>query len=158
MLAGAGVLAVVGVVLVLIAGASDWGPPGSLAYAGYERMNRWVALPWLGTVVVLVVLLRWPPRAGVAVAFIGAALVLGGIVGEFWVWTELSYRDPARSFAYSTSSLGHLVFLIGYGLAWTKLGRLRFPDETAECTVETLPVRVEGATIEGAFAVSCPAA
>jgi hypothetical protein len=119
-LAAAGAFALIGVLAFMYAGSMDWGPPGTLRYVEYERANRLVGLPWLATTVLLAVLLRWPPRLGVGVAFVGSSLILVGSVGEFWVLTDVSYRDPIRATAWTAFLLGHVVFLLGYLGAWVQ--------------------------------------
>ena len=123
-LAGAGALALIGVIAFMYAGSMDWGPPGTLRYIEYERANRLVGLPWLATAVLLAILLRWSPRVGVGVAFVGSALIIVGSVSEFWVLTDVSYRDPIRATAWTTFLLGHLVFLVGYLGAWLQARRV----------------------------------
>lgn len=118
LLGSAGVAAVIGLVTFMLAGSMDWGPPGTLAYVEYERASRVIGLPWLAVAIVLAVLLRWPPKLGVAIALLGASLAFLGSVSEFWLLTDVPYTDPLRGASFSIFLLGHPLFLAGYAIAW----------------------------------------
>ena len=124
MLAAAGVLAGLAVVVFMAAGSVEWGPPGTDAYSGYATVNRLVSLPWIACAIVLVVLLRYTPRLGVAITFAGAILIVVGNVAEFWFLNDASYADTGRRSAWSMFLAGHLVFLIGYATAWWQAQQL----------------------------------
>ena len=95
----------------------DWRGPVD-AYRRYATRPAGRQLGLATTAALLAILLRWPPRFGVGVAFVGSALIIVGSVSEFWLLTDVSYRDPIRATAWSAFLLGHLVFLVGYLGAW----------------------------------------
>jgi len=108
----------------MVAGSTDWGPPGTSAYGTYQTANRLVALPivlliagvlWLG--VTGRGRMTWLGRVGWAVTMGGSVLLLVGNVAEFWVFTSRTYVDPARLGSWRLFLLGGSSLIIG-GILW----------------------------------------
>jgi len=114
-----GILAVGGLAAALgylfgFVGSVGWGPPGTEAYAVYERANRLASLPLVVHVTGWMLLVRdrsW--RRVAAVGALGSLMMLAGNVGEFWVFSGVSYESAARNASWTTFLLGTLVAVTG---------------------------------------------
>lgn len=112
--------AIGGILMFFVAGATEWGQPGTTQYDEYERANRLIAVPWLLTLVALVALLIAHVRFGMdlwrvatmVLAIAGTVLVLGGNIAEFWLLSDTSYRDEDRGNAWRAFLLGHLLLIV----------------------------------------------
>ena len=108
----------------MVAGSTDWGPPGTSAYETYQTANRLVSL----SIVLLIVgvlsvgvttrgRMSRLERVGWATTLGGSVLLLVGNVAEFWVFTSRSYVDQARLASWDLFLLGTAILIIG-GILW----------------------------------------
>jgi len=107
------------VVMFLVAGSGEWGPPGKEAYASYQMMNRLVAIPAALLVVGVFATGLRSIRSLTGLGWVswllglaGSLLVLAGNVAEFWLFTSRAYGDPARALAWGSFTLGVVLLLI----------------------------------------------
>ncbi len=112
------------VVSYMVAGSTEWGPPGTSAYGTYQTANRLVSLPIVLLIVGIVSLgvmrrgrMSWLGRIGWAVTLSGSVLLLVGNVAEFWVFTSRTYDDQARKTSWALFLLGAASLVIG-GILW----------------------------------------
>ena len=124
------VLAVVGaiggVLLFLVAGSTEGGPPGTSQHDNYEQANRIIAIPWFLALIGLIGLLIMQVRrevhiwraATLVVAITGTILVLGGNVAEFVVYADTRHQAGGHDTAWAAFLLGHLILVAaGAGFA-----------------------------------------
>ncbi len=122
--------------LFFLMSSSQWGAPGTDAYRLYEARNRLIPVP-LMLVAVGVVAAYLPLRAGLGwlghisflVGLLGTALMLGGNVAEFWLFSHQPYGQVnPRAIAWSSFLLGAAVLLVGLTLlAAAIVGRKQDP-------------------------------
>ena len=112
------------VVSYMVAGSTEWGPPGTSAYGTYQTANRLVALPIVLLIVGIVSLgvtrrgrMTWLERVGWAMTLGGSVVLLVGNVAEFWVFTSRTYADQARLASWDLFLLGAASLIIG-GILW----------------------------------------
>jgi hypothetical protein len=142
---------VAGVILSLGFAGTDWGEPGTAAYLTYETLNRLtsfalllMACGWLGATLAL------PDgfgRAGAAVAFLAAVVMVIGNAAEFWLFTDLPYGDPtnARSLSWMAYMFGDLVQTIGSTMAGVHIRRAGMWSRAgAWALILALPISVAG--------------
>ena len=84
-----------GVVMVAVFAANDFGYPGTAAYRTYETLNRLIALPlllmacgWLGLALCLP---SDAGRKGAWLAFVASILMAAGTAAEFWLFSDQPY-------------------------------------------------------------------
>ncbi len=127
MVTGLGAVGVV--VMFMVAGSVEWGPPGTPAYNTYQTVNRLVSIPAM-ILVVGVAASGWSARKRLGAlgrlawltASLGSLLILAGNVGEFWVFTARSYSDSARNASWGIFLLGALLLFVGGILAVARAG------------------------------------
>ena len=84
-----------GLALVAVFAANDFGLPGTAAYRVYETLNRLMALPlllmacgWLGLAFALP---KGYGRAGAWLAFAASVVMAAGTAAEFWLFSDQPY-------------------------------------------------------------------
>jgi hypothetical protein len=100
-----------------------WGAPGTAAYTQYEIANRIMLVPLLVHLAGWALELRSAGRGAALAGTIGAAMLVLGNVGEFWLFSAESYSSAARLLSWSTFLLGALVSLPAF--AFLAIGNSR---------------------------------
>jgi hypothetical protein len=122
-LVATGVVGVAAAFVIVVAGAVDWGPPESAAYATYALVNRLfgvaISLTIAAPLALRAVLAARPEARPVREALIAIALALGGMaagsVAEFWIFNDQPYQgegSAGRNISWITFLVSGL-FLIG---------------------------------------------
>ena len=137
---------IIAVFLIVAFDQTGWGSPGTSAYQTYERLNRLMAgallmmtTGWLGMVLWLSKGYgRWPA----AFAFISSLLMAGGVAAEFWLYSDLPYREVnMRSAAFSLFSLSSLALDLSVTVLGISLWRSRlWPRWSALILLFALPL------------------
>ncbi len=88
-----------------------WGAPGTAAYMEYETANRLMLVPLLIHLAGWALELRSSGRGAAIAGTIGAAMLVLGNAGEFWLFSAEPYSSAARLLSWSAFLLGALVSL-----------------------------------------------
>jgi hypothetical protein len=96
--------------------AVGWGPPGTLAYEAYERANRIMLAPLLVHLAAWLVVLHASARGATVAGTLGATMLVGGNIGEFWLFSAEEYTSAARVLSWTSCMFGALVSVTAFAL------------------------------------------